>query len=471
MQETIKTLHRLRPHLLYLVFVLALAYQVRAAVLTGEFNWIHDPSRIIKCGDKYYLYYTGANLPMRYSTDLLNWKTGKPVFEQLPEWVRKAVPKADGKFVWAPDVIFLNDKYFLFYSYSTFGSQVSVTGLVTSSTLDPESPDYKWTDQGLVLATTGKEHFNAIDPAPVLDEKGDLWVSVGSWDRGGIKVVRLNNNTGKPIGQTSTIAAGQRTGPEAPYLHYRDGWYYLFENEGFCCRGMMSTYAIMMGRSKSVTGPYLDKNNKDLAKGGGSTLLVTEGQEIGPGHIGIMSEGGIDRFTYHYYDSLSNGVPTLGMQTLVWDADGWPHPGGDLAPGRYSILSKASGLALGVHDVSFEDAAPIDQFEYRGTFQEWNVSPVGNGYYAITSMATGKAMDLAECSSKDATPIAQYSWFGNDCQKWRIEQTSDGTYRIVSKGGGTVLTLPGGDKTPQAVMQGFAWKGEPSQKWIFEKLR
>jgi arabinan endo-1,5-alpha-L-arabinosidase len=471
MKAKMKTLRRLNPHLLFLLFVFVLVRQVMAMTLTGEFNWIHDPSRIVKCDGKYYLYYSGVNIPMRYSTDLLNWKTGAPVFESLPEWAIKAVPKADGKYVWAPDVIFLNDKYYLFYSYSTFGSQVSVTGLLTSPTLDPDSPKYKWADMGLVIATNGKQAYNAIDPAPILDERGELWVSVGSWDKGGIKLAKLDKNTGKPIGEMSTLAARQPTGPEAPYLHYHDGYYYLFENEGFCCRGAGSTYAIMMGRSKAITGPYLDKNGKDMAQGGGTAFLQSDGQEIGPGHIGIFSEDGIDCFTYHYYDSRSNGVPTLGMKTLVWGEDGWPSAGLELTPGRYAIISKASGLALGVHDVSFEDGAPVDQFELRGgPFQEWNVSPVGDGFYAITSMATGKTMDLFECSTKDGAKISQYAWYGNDCQKWRIEQTSNGAFRIISKGGGTALTLPGGDKTLRALMQGFAWKGEDGQQWVFKKL-
>jgi arabinan endo-1,5-alpha-L-arabinosidase len=453
------------------LFHFGLSPLARATVLTGEFNWIHDPSRIIKCNGKYYVYYSGNNILVRTSTDLINWKSEKAVLDRVPEWARKAVPAATGNHVWAPDIIFLNNKYYLYYSFSTFGSKISVTGLVTSPTLDPTSPDYKWTDQGVVLASTNASDYNAIDPAPILDTQNELWLSIGSWNRGGIKLVKLDKNTGKPISQPISIGAGQRSGPEAPYLHYRDGYYYLFQNEGTCCNGMNVTYHIMMGRSKTVTGPYLDKEGRDLAKGGGSSFLSTNGVEIGPGHMGIYSEDGIDRFTYHYYDGRSNGVPTMGMQTLVWGVDGWPQPGTDLAAGRYSIISKASGLALGVQNSNFAEGTPIDQAPYLGgTTQQWNLSPTGNGHYSIGSLGTAKYFDLFECKSEDGTKISQYPWMNNDCQKWRIEQTSDGFYRIVSKAGDAVVTLPGGSKNIQAVVQGYAWKGDDSQKWIFNRL-
>ena len=457
--------------LLFALLALAPARTGFAAVLTGEFLWMHDPSRVLKCNGKYFVYYTGEHIQMRTSTDLIEWKNGKPVLASVPEWARKAVPRGDAKTVWAPDVIFVNNQYYLFWSYSSFGSRVSVTGLLTSPTLDPESPDYKWTDRGVVLASTRESDFNAIDAGPILDERGDLWMSIGSFNRGGIKLVKLDKNTGKPVTDPITIGAGQPVGPEAPYLHYRDGYYYLFQNEGFCCRGMNSTYKMMIGRSKAIIGPYLDRDGKDLAQGGGTPFLGTDGEEIGPGHAGILSENGIDHLTYHYYGSRTNGVPTLGRRTLVWGADGWPRADAALPGGRYTIVSKASGMALGVQNGSWAEGTPIDQAPYLGVpTQQWNISPTGDGYYSIGSIGTARYIDLFECNAKDGTKISQYPWMNNDCQKWRIEQTPDGTYRIVSKGGGTAITLPGGAKTVQATVQGHAWKGEDGQKWLLQKL-
>lgn len=274
-----------------------------------------------------------------------------------------------------------------------------------------------------------------------------------------------------PRSQPVTLAAHQSTGPEAAYLHFHDGYYYLFENEGLCCKGLNSTYRIMMGRSQAVTGPYLDKEGSDLSKGGSSLFLGTNADKIGPGQIGIVSDGGIDRFSFHYYGSLVNGVPTLGLQTVVWGPGGWPQPATDLPAGRCAILSKASGLALGIHNVSSAEGTALDQFPYRkDPFQQWNVSPTGDGYTTLSSLGTGKFMDLFQCNPHDGTKVDQYAWLGTDCQRWTLEPTSDGAYRILSKGGGTAVTLPGGAKTPQALVEGDRWKGDSSQEWLFQKL-
>jgi beta-xylosidase len=57
-----------------------------------------------------------------------------------------------------------------------------------------------------------------------------------------------------------------------------------------CCRGVQSTYNIRVGRSKAITGPFLDKEGKGLVAGGGSLLLGTEGEFIGPGQVGLMAD-------------------------------------------------------------------------------------------------------------------------------------------------------------------------------------
>lgn len=437
-----------------------------AETLAGDYQ-VHDPSRLTLCGGKYYLYSTGLNIPMRVSTDLIHWATGPPVLGHVPDGVHQAVPKAKGDFVWAPDVLYLDGQYRIFYSYSTFGSRVSAIGLATSPTLDPDSPNYHWTDGGLVVASTEQSKFNAIDPCPILDAQGALWLSFGSWNDGGIQLVRLDRKTSKPVSGFTSLAEKQKTGPEASYLHFHDGYYYLFENEGLCCRGMNSTYQVMMGRAKTITGPYLDKTGKALSAGGGTLFLGSDGKQIGPGCVGILSEPGLDRVTFHYYDGHANGRPTLGLETLLWGADGWPQEGMTLPGGRYKIVSSSTSHALEM--LKTADGAQAELSASGKTPpQQWNVIPTGDGYYALASVKTGKFLDLFECSPRDGTKIDQYSWLNNDCQRWRIEQLSDGSYRLTAKGGGTVLTAPSGFPTP-AFAEADAWKNAPAQRWLFQK--
>ena len=440
-------------------------------LLTGDTAWVHDPSRAIECDGKFYLYTTGDLIPSRVSSDGFHWQKGPPALTSLPSWLQARVPLAKGSHVWAPDVIKVGDEYWLFYSYSTFGSKTSAIGLLTSATLDPQNPNYKWKDKGLVVATDGTQDYNAIDPAPLLTDKGELWLSFGSW-WSGIRVVQLDIKTGQPIGPMSRVAAGQPIGPEAPYLHQRGDYFYLFENEGYCCRGMNSTYRIMVGRSRRPNGPFLDRAGRNLAHGGGSVFMETQGALIGPGHVGIVSRAGRDWVTYHFYDGQSNGVPTLGMRDLAWDAQNWPKAAPPLAGGRYALINAASGLALGVAEQSKKEGARLDQFAWNGdAMQSWNVVDLGDGTYALQSPGSGQYLDLLNCDAADGAPVNQQPWLNNDCQCWRIESTGDGLYRVISKAAQNALSLPDNHKAPLALVESRVWNGNDGQKWKFQALR
>ncbi|HEY4329056.1 MAG TPA: family 43 glycosylhydrolase, partial [Phycisphaerae bacterium] len=141
---------------------------------------VHDPSTIVQCGDEYYLYAT--QMPMFHSKDLVNWTRGpSPISGTLP-WTVDAVGgrgNNGGGGFWAPDVIKVKDKYLLFVSISSFGVNTSGIGVMSSPTLDPNDPKYKWTDGGMVVRSQTKDDFNCIDPAALLDTDGKLWLSFG----------------------------------------------------------------------------------------------------------------------------------------------------------------------------------------------------------------------------------------------------------------------------------------------------
>jgi arabinan endo-1,5-alpha-L-arabinosidase len=225
---------------------------------------------------------------------------------------------------WAPDVVHLKDQYLLYYSVSTWGSQTSAIGLATSKSLDPANSHYGWSDRGIVIQSNPRDGFNTIDPSVTLDSQGRLWLAFGSyWS--GIKIVQLDPATGKRLETDAPIlAVAWKEAIEASCIYQHDKYYYLFVNWGQCCRGVRSTYNIRIGRSASATGPYLDREGKDLMKGGGTLLLETDGRFIGPGHAGIFTEGGTNWFSFHYYDGEREGARTLGLRRMEWSADGWP---------------------------------------------------------------------------------------------------------------------------------------------------
>ena len=51
--------------------------------------------------------------------------------------------------------------------------------------------------------------------------------------------------------------------------------------------------------------------------------------QVGPGQVGIVRGhgGATDYVTYHYYSAGQDGLPTLGMRALMFDAQGWPMAG------------------------------------------------------------------------------------------------------------------------------------------------
>ncbi len=298
-------------------------------------NRVHDPSTIVRDKGEYWLFYTGRGVRSLHSHDLVTWTPGPAVFAVRPAWTLTAVPEnrgGDQGDYWAPDVIELNGRFLLYYSVSTFGKRVSAIGLATNTTLDPADPGYKWVDQGPVIESTNADNFNTIDPAVTLDGQGRLWLAFGSfWS--GIKLVQLDPTTGKRLAPDSPIHALARAKSiEASYIYFHDGYYYLFVNWGTCCRGVDSTYEIRVGRSREITGPYCDKAGADLREGGGSLFLATEGPFIGPGHAGILRDGGHFWLSVHFYDRTQRGMSNLAIRPLLWDADGWPVAGRLAAP-------------------------------------------------------------------------------------------------------------------------------------------
>lgn len=284
----------------------------------------------------YYLFCTGWGISVMSSTDLINWKPERPVFEKTPEWAVEAVPGFKGH-IWAPDITFHNGKYYLYYSVSAFGKNTSCIGLAVNSTLHPADPDFKWHDIGKVIQSVpGRDLWNAIDPNLAFDEKGIPWLVFGSfWS--GIKLVRLNNDllsVAEPQ-EWYTVAKRARdfktddTNPgegaiEAPFIFKKDKYFYLFISFDFCCRGINSNYKIMVGRSEKITGPYYDKIGMRLDQGGGTLVLEGNNKWPGVGHNAAYTFNGIDYLVFHAYDASDNGKPKLLIREIQWDMDGWP---------------------------------------------------------------------------------------------------------------------------------------------------
>ena len=107
---------------------------------------------------------------------------------------------------------------------------------------------------------------------------------------------------------------------EATALMYRDGWYYLLGTHGTCCDGPNSTYNIRVGRSRKVSGPYLDNPGHGHAPGRRQTRGGRQWSLRWPGHFGLLDLGdGVQKFSCHYEADLErSGRSVLDVRALLW---------------------------------------------------------------------------------------------------------------------------------------------------------
>jgi arabinan endo-1,5-alpha-L-arabinosidase len=311
----------------YLLPVIIIMLTPIALALDGQVG-IHDPSTIILCNGKFYTYGTGGSALV--SDDGWTWKRGTT----LP---RRGL---------APDVIHIGDRYYTYVAANIGAQPKAAVNMIWNKTLDPDSPEYKWEEGGVVASSDGVEDSNAIDPGLFIDPNDHrLWMVYGSYF-GYIRLVELDPKTGKrlhPGDQPRNLAINC----EASDMMYHDGWYYLLATHGSCCRGADSGYNIRVGRSKKVTGPFIDDNGVDMILGGGRMLIGSGGRVIGPGHFGLLDLGdGVQRFSLHWEADLDQGgASVLDIRPLLWK-DGWPVAGENLKGGTFEIESVRTGTAL-----------------------------------------------------------------------------------------------------------------------------
>lgn len=454
------------------ILVLTIAFYVHHShvfALDGQIG-IHDPSTIAMCDGKYYTYGTGGTTLI--SDDGWTWRQG-------PRLPRRGL---------APDVIHIGDKYFLYIAANSGVTKADIF-LLTNKTLDPNSPDYKWEEGGIVASSDGVEDCNAIDPGVLLDPTTKrLWLVYGSYF-GYIRLVELDPQTGKrlnPAVKPVNIAINS----EAAIMIYREGWYYLLVTHGSCCRGADSGYNIRVGRAKKVTGPFIDNMGVDMIQGGGKLFAASAGRVIGPGHFGLFDLGdGVQRFSLHYEADLDRGgASVLDIRPLQWK-DGWPVAGENLQAGTYQFESVRTGTAL---ELAVEGFPVGGRPVRRGPPPGATPPAAGNqgtppGIGPGTGPGTGGGIfggigkpiptqDVAEVSPKWPTGnvgIRMGNYMLQAQQKWTIEPAANGGGYL----GGPYfkITIAGTTRTLAATEGGElvalpAFTGSPEQLWRFDQL-
>jgi len=467
-----------------------------SALLTGTLSaqvgkpFIHDPSTIMECEGKYYTFGTGS---------------GGLISEDGWTWNGGGVRPGGGA---APDALKIGDRYLVVYGATGGGLGGGHNGKILTmwnKTLDPTSPDFKYSEAIVVASSENMEDNDAIDPGLLLDPTdGRLWISYGTYF-GFIRLVEIDPKTGERVKGNKAINIAIDC--EATDLMYRDGWYYLLGTHGTCCDGANSTYNIVVGRSRKVTGPYLDNMGRDMLEGGGKMVVAAGGRVTGPGHFGrFIMDKGVEIMSCHYEADLQQGGRSvLGIRPLLWKNE-WPVAGDNFKEGTYEIESERRGYALelavdfvrmagGMRRANRDNDEPvkpvpsqtladvvntwptgnigvrIGDYMFR-PHQKWTITAVpdaggylGAPYYKIVIEGTDRAL----AATAEAELISVPAFTGAPEQLWRIEQLTDGTYRIMPKvvpnSTKKLALVSSGDSTP--TLAEFNMESDNS-KWNFK---
>ena len=278
-----------------------------------------DPS-VIKGEDGYfYLYATEniRNLPIHRSKNLVDWEYVGTAFtnDTRPDFE----PKGG---LWAPDINKIGDKYVLYYSMSVWGGEWTC-GIGCAIADKPEGP---FKDHGKMFRSNEINVQNSIDPF-YIEEGGKKYLFWGSFR--GIYGIELSDD-GLSIKKGAKLRQVAGTAYEGTYIHKKDGYYYFFASIGTCCEGLKSTYTTVVGRSKKLFGPYVDKSGKKMLDNHHEVLIHKNDAFVGTGHNSeiVTDKAGNDWMFYHAVSTKNPGGRVLMMDKVNWK-DGWPSVAGN----------------------------------------------------------------------------------------------------------------------------------------------
>lgn len=274
-----------------------------------------DPTVIRGKDGAFYAYATwrDRNVPVYKSTDMINWEYVGGAFEQgkVPMYVK-------GGAIWAPDINYIEGQYVLYFSMSTWGGEwEACIGRAVS-----DSPTGPFHSDKMLIRSREIGVKNSIDPV-VFQEDGRKFLAWGSFS--GIYLTELTED-GLDIIDKRDIMRIAGSAYEGTYIHKHKGYYYLFASVGACCEGEKSTYQTVVGRSKSIYGPYVDKQGRKMLDNHHEVLLSGNDKVKGPGHDSqiITDDKGQDWMYYHGYDMSSiKAGRKMFLEQVRW-VDGWP---------------------------------------------------------------------------------------------------------------------------------------------------
>ncbi|MDQ4070596.1 MAG: family 43 glycosylhydrolase, partial [Actinomycetota bacterium] len=372
-----------------------------------------DPA-VIKAKDGYWYAYgttdplregeeTFHTIPIARSKDLVDWEYVGDAFES-PNEVSWA---ADDAALWAPDIRYIDGKYYLYYvvTQTTVTDEPDDNAIGVATAPTPTGP---WTDSGAPVVGPRRGESGdpgdfkwTFDPSEFTDKDGTRYLYYGSY-YGGIFVTRLSEDGTRAVGRRTMVAIDNRY--EGAYVIKRGRYYYLFGSSANCCAGPTTGYSVYVGRSKSPRGPFRDREGVSMtaSRVGGTIVVTPNGNKwVGTGHNAIVTDlSGEDWFVYHainrrdpYLDEPFdiNERPML-LDRLDW-INGWPTVRG----GRWASANRQRAPVTG---------GPVNDSFNRRTSLGGGWKSQGGDWRLVTSNRQGYLREQSR-SARNAFLIAR----------------------------------------------------------------
>jgi arabinan endo-1,5-alpha-L-arabinosidase len=305
-------------------------------VLDSDFP---DPSVLLAPDGYYYAYATQTkrngqiiNFQVARSRDLQRWEHLGEALPDKPTWA------ATSQRFWAPDVSRHPDGRYLMYYSAQPNDPAAGLCLGVAVAERPEGP---FRDSGQPLLAGGPG-FENIDPMRFVDPAdGRQWLFWGS----GFGPLRVRELAADGLGfaensEAKIIVETRAAGDPSPYghliegswVHYRQGWYYLFYSGDNCC-GPDARYAVLVARARHATGPYQTLAQATNTAG---TILTETARWQAPGHNSLITDvHGQDWLLYHAIDRQQPTFDAINdeqgysrrvmlLSKVDYDAEGWP---------------------------------------------------------------------------------------------------------------------------------------------------
>ncbi|OLF09849.1 hypothetical protein BLA60_18200 [Actinophytocola xinjiangensis] len=133
----------------------------------------------------------------------------------------------------------------------------------------------------------------------------------------------------------------------------------------------------------------------------------------------------------------------------------------------HRLVNAASGLVLGVRDMSTADGASAVQWNDTGTPDHgWTLIPDGNAV-RLRNLHSGKVLGVENMSTADNARVLQWSDNGTADHRWTVVDHGDGTHTLRNANSGKPLGIEGNSTQAGAQAVQAPDDGSADNRWRF----